>query len=104
MNSMKILPFKIYPLYSVLSCTYIHMQFSLELVNSLLYHTSQITTDTANTCINSFFGTSAATPLAAGIIALVLEAKLVKFISCVVLGIEERFTKCSFFYNLLPLQ
>ncbi len=42
----------------------------------------QATTDTNNTCTVGHTGTSAAAPLAAGIIALALEAKYVRRKSC----------------------
>lgn len=45
------------------------------------FHCTQTTVSVENTCINGFIGTSAATPLASGIIALVLEAKYVMQIS-----------------------
>ena len=50
-------------------CLPLYMNFLYE------FHHTQTTINVENTCDSGFVGTSAATPLASGIIALVLEAK-----------------------------
>lgn len=65
-------------------------------------HYGQVTADIRNKCTRRHTGTSAAAPLAAGIVALALQAKLV-VILCLLSGVSRYMGVCNIVYYMCCL-